>query len=56
LEHFKDRVGRGGQDEWSSDLVVCRYELLDSGDQILPLHGSLRPGRWKSFHVESRVA
>ena len=35
LELFKDRVGRGGPDEWSSVLVVGRYELLDSGDQLL---------------------
>jgi hypothetical protein len=56
LDLFKDRVGRGGPDEWSSVLVVGRYELIDSGDQLLPLRGSLRLRRWKSFHVESLVA
>jgi len=53
LELFKDRVSRGGPDEWSSVLVVGRYELLDIGDQLLPLRGSLRLGRWRSTRGES---
>lgn len=56
LDLFRDRVGRGCPDEWSSVLVVGRCELLDSADQLLPLRGSLRLGRWNSFHVESLVA
>lgn len=39
---FKDRVRRGGPDEWSGFLIVGPYELLDSGDQLLLLRRSLR--------------